>query len=344
MQRSDFHYDLPAELIAQVPLAERRASRLLVLDGASGALADRAFAELPQLLRAGDLLVLQRHPRVAGPRRGPQADGRARRNLARTAARGTARARALARESQAADGRGDRAAGRRPRPRRGACGRAHRDRSGSRPRAVSRGARADAAAALHRALAGRRRSRALPNGVRPRPGRRGRADGGPALRRCHARRARGARYRAHVFDVARRRRYVRARAHRTRRGARAACRVVGRFRGNLRGRRALPQERRPRRRRRHDERARARDSRTRRRARAIRRRQPTLHLSRLRVSRGRCDGDQFPPARVVIADARLRVRGAGSYARGLSARRSRALPLFQLRRCDARDAATRRAW
>ncbi len=57
MQRSDFHYDLPAELIAQVPLAERRASRLLVLDGASGALADRAFAELPQLLRAGDLLV-----------------------------------------------------------------------------------------------------------------------------------------------------------------------------------------------------------------------------------------------------------------------------------------------
>jgi S-adenosylmethionine:tRNA ribosyltransferase-isomerase len=57
MQRSDFHYDLPSELIAQVPLAERRASRLLVLDGASGALKDRAFAELPQLLRAGDLLV-----------------------------------------------------------------------------------------------------------------------------------------------------------------------------------------------------------------------------------------------------------------------------------------------
>ena len=57
MQRSDFHYDLPAELIAQAPLAERRASRLLVLDGANGALADRAFADLPHLLRAGDLLV-----------------------------------------------------------------------------------------------------------------------------------------------------------------------------------------------------------------------------------------------------------------------------------------------
>jgi S-adenosylmethionine:tRNA ribosyltransferase-isomerase len=58
MQRSDFHYDLPAELIAQVPLVERRASRLLVLDGATGALADRAFIDLPALLAAGDLLVL----------------------------------------------------------------------------------------------------------------------------------------------------------------------------------------------------------------------------------------------------------------------------------------------
>ena len=57
MQRSDFHYDLPAELIAQVPLAERRASRLLVLDGATGDTQDRLFADLPSLLRAGDLLV-----------------------------------------------------------------------------------------------------------------------------------------------------------------------------------------------------------------------------------------------------------------------------------------------
>ena len=57
MQRSDFNYDLPAELIAQTPLAERRASRLLVLDGATGALADRAFADLPAHLKAGDLLV-----------------------------------------------------------------------------------------------------------------------------------------------------------------------------------------------------------------------------------------------------------------------------------------------
>ncbi|HUQ52542.1 MAG TPA: S-adenosylmethionine:tRNA ribosyltransferase-isomerase, partial [Gammaproteobacteria bacterium] len=58
MQRSDFHYDLPPELIAQAPLGERRASRLLVLDGATGSLADRTFVELPQLLAPNDLLVL----------------------------------------------------------------------------------------------------------------------------------------------------------------------------------------------------------------------------------------------------------------------------------------------
>ena len=58
MRRSDFHYDLPKELIAQAPPAERGASRLLVLDGATGRTEDRRFADLPQLLRAGDLLVL----------------------------------------------------------------------------------------------------------------------------------------------------------------------------------------------------------------------------------------------------------------------------------------------
>jgi S-adenosylmethionine:tRNA ribosyltransferase-isomerase len=57
MKRSDFHYDLPAELIAQRPLPERGASRLLVLDGATGAVADRRFADLIELVRPGDLLV-----------------------------------------------------------------------------------------------------------------------------------------------------------------------------------------------------------------------------------------------------------------------------------------------
>jgi S-adenosylmethionine:tRNA ribosyltransferase-isomerase len=57
MRRADFSYELPAELIAQQPLAERSASRLLALDGAAGTLRDLAVRDLPALLRAGDLLV-----------------------------------------------------------------------------------------------------------------------------------------------------------------------------------------------------------------------------------------------------------------------------------------------
>ena len=57
MKKSDFHFDLPPELIAQQPLAERSASRLLVLDVDRKSLLDRQFVELPDLLRAGDLLV-----------------------------------------------------------------------------------------------------------------------------------------------------------------------------------------------------------------------------------------------------------------------------------------------
>ena len=52
---SDFDFDLPQELIAQTPLPERSASRLLHVDG--DRLADRAFAELVTLVQAGDLLV-----------------------------------------------------------------------------------------------------------------------------------------------------------------------------------------------------------------------------------------------------------------------------------------------
>ena len=57
MLRADFHYELPDDLIARHPTARRRDSRLLHLDGTSGAIADRQFADLPQLLRRGDLLV-----------------------------------------------------------------------------------------------------------------------------------------------------------------------------------------------------------------------------------------------------------------------------------------------
>ena len=51
---SDFDYDLPDELIAQYPAADRRGSRLLEL---GNVISDRAFSEFPTLLQAGDLLV-----------------------------------------------------------------------------------------------------------------------------------------------------------------------------------------------------------------------------------------------------------------------------------------------
>ncbi|MFZ1390746.1 MAG: tRNA preQ1(34) S-adenosylmethionine ribosyltransferase-isomerase QueA [Dokdonella sp.] len=57
MKKSDFHFDLPPELIAQQPLAERSAGRLLVLDAVAESMVDRQLRELPELLRAGDLLV-----------------------------------------------------------------------------------------------------------------------------------------------------------------------------------------------------------------------------------------------------------------------------------------------
>ncbi|HEX7053754.1 MAG TPA: tRNA preQ1(34) S-adenosylmethionine ribosyltransferase-isomerase QueA [Burkholderiales bacterium] len=55
---SEFDYALPAELIAQHPAAQRTASRLLHLDAKTGALRDRRFAELPELLDARDAVVL----------------------------------------------------------------------------------------------------------------------------------------------------------------------------------------------------------------------------------------------------------------------------------------------
>ena len=55
---TDFDFDLPEELIAQQPPAERGQSRMLVMDRATGALRDSRFSEFPSLLRPGDLLVL----------------------------------------------------------------------------------------------------------------------------------------------------------------------------------------------------------------------------------------------------------------------------------------------
>ncbi len=57
MRVADFSFELPESLIARHPLAERRASRLLVLEGESGQIAHRQFADLLEYLRPGDLMV-----------------------------------------------------------------------------------------------------------------------------------------------------------------------------------------------------------------------------------------------------------------------------------------------
>lgn len=72
MLRTDFHYELPPELIAQVPTAKRDGSRLLVLNRHDGSVAHRQFTDFPRLLRPGDVLCLNDskvlHARLHGVR------------------------------------------------------------------------------------------------------------------------------------------------------------------------------------------------------------------------------------------------------------------------------------
>ena len=75
---SDYHFDLPEELIAQQPPEVRGSSRMLRVQRGSGPLTDDVFSSLPNCLRAGDLLVLNDSrvlpARLFGTRRGH--DGR----------------------------------------------------------------------------------------------------------------------------------------------------------------------------------------------------------------------------------------------------------------------------
>lgn len=74
MHLAEFDYPLPAELIAQRPLAERDASRLMVLDREAQTIEDKAFRQIPGVLRPGDLLVFNNTrvipARLLGRRRG----------------------------------------------------------------------------------------------------------------------------------------------------------------------------------------------------------------------------------------------------------------------------------
>lgn len=77
MLLAEFGYPLPSELIAQRPLAERDASRMMALDRAARTFEDRAFRDLPQVLQPGDLLVFNNTKvfpaRLLGRRRGTTA-------------------------------------------------------------------------------------------------------------------------------------------------------------------------------------------------------------------------------------------------------------------------------
>ena len=57
MKTQDFDFRLPPELIAQFPSEVRRASRLLTLDGRDGALSDRLFSALPEMMQPNDLII-----------------------------------------------------------------------------------------------------------------------------------------------------------------------------------------------------------------------------------------------------------------------------------------------
>jgi S-adenosylmethionine:tRNA ribosyltransferase-isomerase len=84
MLLEEFNYELPKELIAQRPLKERDASRMMVLDRASQSFTDCMFRRLPEFLRAGDVLVLNNTmvfpARLLGRRRGVKAQAIGRHN------------------------------------------------------------------------------------------------------------------------------------------------------------------------------------------------------------------------------------------------------------------------
>ena len=77
MLLGDFDYSLPTELIAQEPLRERDASRMMVLTREAQTIDDRTFRDLPQILKPGDLLVFNNTKvfpaRLLGRRRGSAA-------------------------------------------------------------------------------------------------------------------------------------------------------------------------------------------------------------------------------------------------------------------------------
>jgi S-adenosylmethionine:tRNA ribosyltransferase-isomerase len=72
----DFHYDCPSELIAQRPLPDRAASRLLILDRRSGRIDHGAFSDFPTLLEPDDVLVVNASRVIRARLHGRRENGR----------------------------------------------------------------------------------------------------------------------------------------------------------------------------------------------------------------------------------------------------------------------------
>ena len=260
LKKSDFHYELPAALIAQAPLPERSASRLLVVPPGADAFEDRHVRDLPRLLRAGDLLVFNDTrvipARLFGQKQG--SGGRVEILIERLLPGNEARAQIGASKSPKP------AVAHRARRRR--RGRSAGSRRRVLPPALPRRRRAGilvaacgpaAAAAVHPARAGSRRRRALPDRVRAPDRRRRRADRRPAFRRCAAGDIARARRAVRPRHPACRRRHLPAGARRRRARAPHAQRMAQRRRGTGRTGAAHARGRRSRDRGRHDRGARA---------------------------------------------------------------------------------------
>ena len=77
MRTRDFYYDLPEELIAQTPIEQRDASRLLVYDRGTKSITHRVFSDITEYLREGDVLVINETKVLAARLFGKKATGRA---------------------------------------------------------------------------------------------------------------------------------------------------------------------------------------------------------------------------------------------------------------------------
>ena len=335
---SDFDFDLPPELVAQHPAAERSASRLL--DGTVDPPVDRIFKDLPSQLRAGDLLVFNDTRVVKARLFGEKPTGGKLELLVERVLQGhevvahmkVSKKPPVGTTLAMIGGFSATLLGRWP-DEHGALFRFRFDSpAGEDPYALmARCGHVPLPPYIDaRRLAGRRAP--LPDRVRARAGRGRRADRGAAFRRGPARRARGARRAARQRHAARRRRHLPAGEDREHRRAHDARRALRGARDHAARHRRNQGARRPHRRRRHDHRAHARIVGQERRSGG---RHAHLHHAGLRLRARRPAGHQLPPAQEHAHDAGERLRGLRARDGALCPRDPRALPLLQLRRRDA---------